>query len=182
MIDCDVLSHRVATDPSVIATIGRTFGREVITEEGNVNREALGRIIFADSRKRNQLNGIMNRRIFWEIVKEFCYLRFKRKEPLIVLDAPLLFETKMFEYVCFPIMVVHVDDHELLLRRLMNRDKIDREEAERKVRAQMPIAEKKRRGDLLINNGGSFEDLKERMKTEVFPELLNVMNFHDKKE
>jgi dephospho-CoA kinase len=60
-------------------------------------------------------------------------LKFIEKRPLVVLDAPLLFETKLLEYFCYPIIVVYCDNNQEQLRRLMSRNNLSEEDAMRKI-------------------------------------------------
>lgn len=66
--------------------------------------------MFADRNLRRKLTSITNKYIMLEILKEIFFYFFKKKESHVILDAPLLFETKILEYFCYPIMVVFVSD------------------------------------------------------------------------
>ena len=63
----------------------------------------------------------------FEIVKEYFRLTFKKNEKFIILDAPLLFETKILEHFCYPNIVVYISNEETVVSRLMERDCITRE-------------------------------------------------------
>ena len=84
--------------------------------------------------------------------------RYEAEEPdrLVVVDVPLLFESKLESYF-EQVMVVYVP-RETQLRRLIERDALTPEEAEKRLAAQMDIEEKKRRADILIHNTGTPED------------------------
>ena len=81
-------------------------------------------------------------RIFKAIMKQILYQRTCARKRFVVLDAPLLFESKILEHFCYPIVVIAVLDEELLLKRLMDRDQSSREDAERRIKAQMPLKTK----------------------------------------
>lgn len=74
-----------------------------------------------------------------------------------MLDAPLLFESKILEYFCYPIVVVFCDDSQKQVRRLMERNNIGEEEAIRKISTQMPIGIKLKKADIAVDNSGTRE-------------------------
>ncbi|KAL6130279.1 hypothetical protein ACLB2K_068660 [Fragaria x ananassa] len=99
--------------------------------------------------------------IFWEVLK--LWLKgFK----VIVLDIPLLFENKMDRWTK-PIIVVWVDP-ETQLQRLMLRDRTSENDARNRINAQMSLDLKRTKADIVIENTGSHEDLKEKLKNVLF--------------
>lgn len=83
-------------------------------------------------------------------------LKFIEKRPLVVLDAPLLYETKLLEYFCYPILVVYCDNNQEQLRRLMIRNpQMTEDEALKRIGSQMPIGVKVRKADIAIDNSGT---------------------------
>ena len=115
VIDCDSIVHKMYEDSAFIQKIFETFGRaEVASADGkSVDRTKLGEIVFKDHAKRRQLGKLINTPIFITILKRIFRLRFIEKAEYVVLDAPLLFESKVLEYFCFPIIVVAIADKEL---------------------------------------------------------------------
>ena len=99
----------------------------------------MGEIIFKSSEKRRMLDKISHPRIFRKIIKELFRLKVIKKRTLVVLDAPLLFETRILEYFCYPNIVVYCDNTAEQLKRLMTRNNLSEEDAMRKISAQMPI-------------------------------------------
>lgn len=73
-----------------------------------------------------------------------------------MIDAPLLFETKRTEYLCFPIIVVGCKE-ETQKARLMERNNYTEEEAIKRIKSQMPLEEKKKKADIFVNNEGTPE-------------------------
>jgi len=139
IIDSDKISKEVSNDPSTINQIKKAFGEEVFDDKGELDRVKLGDIIFKSKNKRKVLNGIMQKKIFWKMFKEFWRLRFTEKQNSIILDVPLLYETKILEYICYPILVVAVDDEEKVVKRLMIRNQLNEEQARDRINSQMPI-------------------------------------------
>ena len=145
----------------------------------SIDREKLGNIIFANQEKRQLLNKLSHSRIFRRILVQLFKLRFLGKKPLVVLDAPLLFETKILEYFCYPIIVVYCDDSQKQLRRLVERNNLSEEEAMRKISAQMPIGLKLKKADIPVDNSGSMKDLDKYVVNKVIPQIYQKLGYID---
>ncbi|ONK61584.1 uncharacterized protein A4U43_C08F31490 [Asparagus officinalis] len=143
----------------------KAFGNDVLLENGEIDRARLGQIVFSNPAKRQLLNRLLapyiSSGIFWRIVK----LWLKGYE-IIVLDIPLLFETKLDRWTK-PIIVVWVD-HETQLQRLMARDCISEEQARNRINSQASMDMKKNKADIVIDNSGSREDTRAQ-----FEDVLN---------
>ena len=124
-----------------------------------VDRAKLGDIVFKNPEKRRMLDKLSHPRIFRKIIKELFKLKVIKKQPMVVLDAPLLFETRILEYFCYPNIVVYCDNTSEQLKRLMSRNSLTEEEAMRKISAQMPIGVKLRKADIPVDNSRSLKDL-----------------------
>ena len=85
----------------------------------------LGQIVFSDPQKRKQLNSITHWRIFRDILFKVIKLKISEGKKRVILDAPLLFETKILEHFCYPIITVYVQDYEMQLERFMNRNNFE---------------------------------------------------------
>jgi dephospho-CoA kinase len=147
VIDADKIAREIMdSDEELKLLVVQTFGDDVIENPDTyrkkglrINRTKLAQIVFGNPLKRKQLNSLTHTRIFKAIFKEMfvvCILRCRTK---VVLDAPLLFETKIFEWFCFPIITVFIKDESVQLQRLMDRNGLTIEEAKAKIDAQMPI-------------------------------------------
>lgn len=121
------------TDPAFQQTLVKNFGREILSEDGSIDRTKLGNIVFNNPEKRRLLNKLSHPPIFRKIIVQLFKLKFVQRKPLVVLDAPLLYETKILEYFCYPILVVYCEDSQKQLQRLMTRNAINEEEAVKKV-------------------------------------------------
>ena len=111
----------------MVAKIGKAFPGVVV--DGVVDRVALGNAIFSDAAKRALLNRLTHPAIFKNILWRIFDLKILKGKKIVVLDAPLLFESKVLEYFCFPIIVVYCDDKQKQVERLMLRNNIGKEEA-----------------------------------------------------
>lgn len=89
----------------------------------------------------------------------------------MVLDAPLLFETKILEYFCYPIITVYCEDGSTQLRRLMERNQLTEEESMLKINSQMPINIKVKKSDIAVENGGTLKDLNSKIVNKVIPQV-----------
>jgi len=161
VVDADVGAREVVkpgTDG--LEKIKKEFGNKVILADGTLNRAALGKIIFADVKKRELLNKMLSQQIHqWIVNKKNDYL--KQDPAIIVLDIPLLFEMG-YENEVDQIMVVATSD-EIQLNRLMKRDNIEKKEATQRIDSQLPISKKVILGDIIIDNSGTIENTKKQV-------------------
>ncbi|MFB9278055.1 dephospho-CoA kinase [Cohnella cellulosilytica] len=157
LIDLDKIAREVVEpgQPALLA-IAERFGQAVLQPDGSLDRKRLGSIVFADSAERKALEAITHPAI--RAVMKERMARGETEEPdrLVVVDVPLLYESKLESYF-HRVMVVYAP-RETQLDRLIERDGLSREEAEQRLAAQMDIEEKKRRADVLIDNGGTPEE------------------------
>lgn len=157
IIDFDVLS-RVVVEPDLPAwkDIVDFFGESVLNEDRTLNRTRLGEIVFDDEEKRRQLQGFIYPRLFEEYSRRVEEIRETDPEAIIIVDVPLLIEIRL-QHMFEKIIVVYAPE-EQQLRRLIERDGFSREDAEKRLQAQMPIEEKLKHADYVIHNTGSLED------------------------
>lgn len=163
VIDADKLARKVV-EPGEKAydEIVEVFGIEILQADQSLHRKKLGAIIFADEEKRNKLNQIVHPAIRKKMMEQRDDL-VARGVKCVVLDIPLLFESKLTSYVD-KIMVVYVDEN-VQLDRLMERDHSTEKEAIQRIRAQMPLKEKTALADAIINNNDSKEKTLEQLKS-----------------
>jgi len=158
VIDADVIAREVV-EPGTEAwrEIVEAFGEEFLLPSGHLDRKKLARKIFQDPAARETLEAITHPRIRKRMLEEVERQRSfgDSCRRVIVLDIPLLFETGRPPGLD-GVIVVYADE-EILLERLIARDGIPREEAELRLRAQMPLREKVRLADWVIDNNGPPE-------------------------
>lgn len=156
VVDADILARKVVEAGSpALGEIAERFGREVVRADGTLDREALGRVIFADEVERRALEAILHPKIAAEAKKTIKKLL--DSHPLVVYCVPLLFETGMEGD--FDLVAVISCSREKQLARLMARDSIGAEEAERKISSQIDLRQKVRRADAVLENDGELEAL-----------------------
>lgn len=153
VIDADQLARDAVLPGSpALGKIIALFGPDVLTHDGLLDRKRLGTIIFSDSEKRRQLEEILHpeiRKRAEEQIAQAVAIGHKR----LIYMAPLLIEAGAADRVD-DIWVVTVRP-DIQIERLMRRDGINREEAERRVKSQMSLSEKERYGSVVINNSGT---------------------------
>jgi len=162
LVDADRIAREVVLPGSpVLGQIVDRFGQDVLLEDGSLNRKRLGEIVFNDEKARRDLNAIMHPAIRAIMRERMRNYESRFPDKLVVVDVPLLYESglePMFEEV----VVVYVP-REVQLRRLMARDSLSMEEAERRLKSQWPIEEKKRRADFVINNAGTIAETEQQV-------------------
>lgn len=107
------------------------FGKNILLQNGELDRKKLANIIYSDSDKRNKLNNIT----FKYIKKETEQQIEKSKNSIIAIDAPLLIEAKM-QYLCDKTIAVVSEDKNIQIQRIIERDNIDKEHAIARLNAQ----------------------------------------------
>lgn len=166
IIDADILAREaVAKGTSGFNAIVKRFGGlvdDLIGEDGELNRPALGRCIFNNPELRGQLNSIVHPRVRLVMLRGIlkAYLNAER---MVVLDVPLLFEGGL-DRLC-GISIVVAASNEIQISRMRVRDKhLSEEDIRSRLNSQWPIERKIKRAQFVIWNEGSLEDLKIKIK------------------
>jgi dephospho-CoA kinase len=161
VIDADI-EARLAVDIGEKAynDIVSHFGKSILAEDGAINRQKLGSIIFNDEEKRNLLNSIVHPAVR-ERMAQKRQTAETANEKAIVMDIPLLFESKLTSLV-EKIILVYVDE-ETQLERLMKRNGYSEAEALSRIASQMPLKHKVELADAVIDNRGSVEHSKAQL-------------------
>ena len=153
-LDADAIVHRLFTGGSdVTAEVRRRFGTSVVRHDGAVDRQALGRIVFADASARRDLEAIVHPRVY-ERIAEWADAQAREGTPWVLVDIPLLFETGRDRE--FDRVIVAACSPEEQVRRIRQRDGLGEAVALARLAAQWPIAEKVRRANDVIDTSGSF--------------------------
>jgi dephospho-CoA kinase len=157
LVDADRIAREVVEPGSpTLAKVAERFGQAVLEEDGSLHRKKLGEIVFADPAARKDLEGLLHPSIRALMRERMETSEKLYPDKLVVVDVPLLYESglqAMFEEV----MVVYVP-REIQLDRLMERDGLTPEQAEKRLQAQMPIELKKERADIVIDNRGTLQE------------------------
>ncbi|XP_032891063.1 dephospho-CoA kinase domain-containing protein [Amblyraja radiata] len=153
VIDSDQIARQIVQlDSPVYWAIVNTFGQEILLEDRTINRERLGNIIFSDREKRQLLNSITHPAIHKAMLKQVIKY-FIQGYRYVILDVPLLFETKKVARFMKHTIVVYCDP-QAQLTRLMQRNNLIQEDAEQRISAQMPLEQKRKMASHVIDNSG----------------------------
>jgi dephospho-CoA kinase len=157
VIDADQLAREsVRPGSPALAAIRGTFGDAVLGPGGELDRKRMAALVFADPEARSRLEGIVHPAVRRAVREETIRLA-SAGETLAFYDVPLLFETGLDREVdC--VVVVYAPPG-LQKARLVARDGVPESEAEARLAAQMPIEEKARRADVLVDNEGDVAAL-----------------------
>jgi dephospho-CoA kinase len=161
-IDADRLARDAVAEgsPGLKAVINR-FGRGVLDDTGALDRRKLGSIVFQDPVARRDLEDIIHPAVRSAI--DGWFESISDSAPVAIADIPLLFETgRQGE---FDVVIVTACDPLTQIKRVMARDDVSEAEARARVAAQLPIEEKVRRADHVINTDGSFEETNRQVRS-----------------
>lgn len=168
--DTDKINHEILkSDIETINEIKNTFSNDDILENNAISREKLGKIVFANKEKKEQLESILHKRIF-EKVEEF--FKENKNEKLVFVAIPLLFETKQEK--TFDKIIFISADKETRLKRLIERNNYTKEYALSRINSQMDEKEKIKKSDYIIKNDSSIEVLEKRIKNILYNFLLQL--------
>lgn len=171
VVDDDVAARdAVAPGTEGLAAVVAEFGEEILASDGSLDRPALGRIVFADDARRRRLMEITHPWIGALIAQRFRAAE-ETDAPMVVYESALLVENGNYD-AWRPIVVVRTD-HETQVRRIASRNGLSREEAENRIRSQMPVDEKAALADHVIDNSSSPERAAERFE-EIYAALLRA--------
>jgi dephospho-CoA kinase len=144
------------------------FGEAVLRPDKTIDRARLGAIVFADARERRFLNALIHPRVMAEVEKTVARLERRDQAPIFIVEAALTIEAGHAAFYD-KVVVAHCPE-DIQVSRLMARDKISESEARRKIATQMPVAEKLRHADYVVDASGSFQetiDQTERLYAEL---------------
>lgn len=146
VVCCDELAHRALwKNTKTYRSIVEAFGTDILDSAKRIDRRKLATHVFRDKKKRVKLEEIVHPSVFARL---FQYM--EKNTGIIILDVPLLFETGFERYVDQTIVVWCRRDEQV--RRLCARDTITKAAAEARIRAQMPLAKKRKKADHVIDN------------------------------
>ena len=172
VLDADQTAREVVAPNSPgLQAVVEAFGADVVQDDETLDRKRLGALVFADEEKRQLLNSILHPYIIAAQDEQLRTWETKDPHGIGVIDAALMIESggyKRFDKV----IVVHCDP-DVQLQRVMVRNKFSREEAEKRIGAQMSQADKKKFADYLIDTSHGFEATRKRTE-EVYRQLRAI--------
>ncbi|HVI39190.1 MAG TPA: dephospho-CoA kinase [Anaerovoracaceae bacterium] len=177
VLDADKISREIVQPGSeMLIQLSAVFGKDIILEDGNLNRKKLGDIVFSDTEKKKKLDSLMHTKILEMIHERILQFREEAeqfagnginpehisKNMMIFIDAPLLFETGLDKSVS-EVWVIDTDD-ETRIKRIMERDDLKREEILKIISTQMTRDEKNRLANEILDNTGDPEALYQQIE------------------
>jgi len=161
VIDADELSHKVIKKRSPgYKKVFSGFGKGILNARGEVNRKKLARVVFNNLSALIKLCKIVHPEVIREIKKQIKIA--KRKQQLIIVDAPLLIEAGLGRMM--DKLVVVVASQEQQFKRLQRKTGLGRTEILKRIKAQLPLKKKLQLADFVVDNSGSLTYTKKQVK------------------
>ena len=168
--DTDKVNHEILKfDIETINEIKNAFSNDDILENNAISREKLGKIVFSNKEKKEQLESILHKKIY-EKVEEF--FNKNKNEKIVFVSIPLLFETKQEK--TFDKIIFISADKELRLKRLIERNNYSKEYALTRINSQMDEEEKIKKSDFVIYNNSGLKELELGIK-----DILSNLEIHN---
>ncbi len=175
VISADEIVHRLlADDECVKSSIVSVFGDSVLDRDGSIDRHVLGEIVFGDARQRAMLEAIIHPKVLQTLRNEAEMFRHDGS-GVLALEIPLLVEVGAFDLI--DKVLVIIAEHETQISRLVKRDGITRESAMARVSSQMPLSEKVRYADWVVDTDGGLRTTKAQVY-KVWTDLQELLAHH----
>ena len=161
-LSADDLAHAcIRKGRPAYRTILRSFGSAILDQQNEINRKALGKIVFSDAKARRRLEEIVHPCV----LKAFQHF-ISGKKGIVAVDIPLLYEAGYERFIDTVIVVYSTRAQQV--ERLRRRNGLGRRDALQRIAAQMPLSVKCRRADVVIDNTGSLAHLRQQIRQAAF--------------
>ena len=159
IVDADKIAKELSKKGTMyLKSIVDCFGSKIVNRQGELNRKKLASIIFEDEKKREELNKLT----FIYVVDEIKRRISKLKKDIIVVNAPLLFESNLNQICDFVIAIIA--DRDIQIERIMKRDNLTKEAAEKRLNMQNTDDFYIENADYIIHNKGDIKDIEKQLK------------------
>jgi len=162
ILNADEVGHEaLKPDTEIWRKVVAAFGRQILTPDGNIDRKKLGEIVFGNPKYLSRLNQIMHPRMY-DMVKAQLEEHREQETRVVVLEAPLLLEagwTPLVDEVW-----VTTAPEATVLKRLEERTGLSQAESVARIRSQLPLEERVKQADVVINTDCDLNELKSRVK------------------
>jgi dephospho-CoA kinase len=170
VIDADMVVHELlAAGTKTYDKIVRAFGEIILDQNQEIDRKRLAQIVFFDSDKRLLLNKLTHPEVGAEILRRIRDLEQSSSSGIIIVDAALMVETG--NYKTYHCLIVVACDPALQISRLIGRDGLTEKEARARIQSQMPIEEKRKLADFVIDTSGTLKQTRDQAEV-VYRNLL----------
>ena len=172
VVDFDRLAHQVQERGSPTwHAIVRTFGSDVLTGDGTIDRTRLGKVVFRDTEKLRLLNDIMHPVVLQKWKEQVDAVLKERTDAIVIADIPLLIEVGWQD--SFDVVVLVYVSPDMQIRRIGERNGCSDREARDRLNAQMPLEDKIAYADFVIDNEKLLSDTNRRVD-EIWMRLLEI--------
>lgn len=172
VFDADKIARQVVEPGEVgFEKVVAEFGKEILAEDGTIDRAKLGQIVFSSPEKREKLNQILHPIIIAKQDGLISETINQDPNAIVIIDAALMIETG--SYKRFDKLIVVYCDRESQIERVMKRNNLPRNEVESRINSQMPSDEKRKYADIEIDTSGTFEETEDKVKA-VYQELKGL--------
>lgn len=162
VIDWDELAREVVRPHSKTWTeIVDCFGQDILDSDSTINRRRLAEIVFSDPEKLGRLNRIVHPEVFNEDQRITAQIGSLDRDAVVIKDIPLLHEAA--RHIAFHKVIVVSATEETRLERLEGRG-MSRDDARRRIKSQLPLEEKARSADFVIDNDGLLDDTRRQVE------------------
>jgi dephospho-CoA kinase len=176
VIHADQLGHRtLEPDGDAYRPVVDLFGSSISGPDGRIDRRKLAAIVFRDEASLQKLNAIVHPAVYRLESAILAQWHQEQPDTIAIVEAAILIETG--RYQSFDRLVVTFCDESKQIERAMERDQISREDVLARLSRQLPLSEKKKHADYLINTGASKEDTKRQVLT-IYEDLKSLTGNH----
>lgn len=163
VLDADKVAHKaLRKNTDTYKKILKVFGKDILTKNNKINRKLLGRIVFADKLLLKKLCSIVHPYVIKKIKAMIKGVKGTRPDAVIVLDIPLLVEAGLLRLI--DRLVVVKTDKGIQVKRCRKKTGLNRKQILARIGAQMPIKEKIRFSDFVIDNNGTEKQTKREVR------------------
>lgn len=165
IVDADELGHSVILPHKPAwEKITSLFGKDILQKDLTIDRGKLGKIVFTNQVLLKKLNEITHHEIIKLIKKEISLAinKTQNQEKILIIDAALIYEAKI-DGLMDKIIVVYINENEQV-KRLIKRNNLSKEEALQRIKSQMPMKEKVKMADYVIDNSNSLYKTKKQVE------------------
>lgn len=163
IIYADSVAHRIVdSDPEVRNALKKAFGKNIYTRYGKLKRQVLGKMVFNDENRLRLLNSIVHPPMVGHIIEEIEQARDSGKYSIIGVDAALIFEANIEKM--FDVVVVVASKMSHRIQRIKKRDDLPQKNVMERIRKQIPVDEKSKWADYVIQNDEDITSLKNKAK------------------
>ena len=171
VIDADKISHSLAEPGGMLYEMYvQHFGKDVL-QDGVLDRGKIADIIYTYPKEKEWIDSKSHPVIACEMAKQLNAAMAESSAPAVILDVPLLFESGWQKYS--DVVWTVAAKRDVQIERIIKRDGLSREEAEKRIDAQMPLDEKCRLADIVINNDGTEAELRQEVDS-LWDSILGV--------